>query len=278
MRALRQPGPVAAARAVSVAAHARPLDFTLTPGQTLNDALCGPMRAAGFAAGAIVLSGGVLEPASFVIPHPSPDADHVAYFSPARATVGPARIVAGCATFGVRDGGPFVHVHATWEDEFGMFGGHLLPHETIIRSSGTARAYGCADAAIVAVPDAETNFTLFEPRTVAGGDASGARASVVRIRPNEDFAPSLAAACARAGFARARLFGCVGSLIGAAFVDGRALPDTATEIFVRDAMILAGQTPTLDLVAIDMVGGIHAGRIAEQNPVCITVEALLIEA
>jgi predicted DNA-binding protein with PD1-like motif len=290
MRRLVQPGPVAAARSESFAAVGRVLDYDLAPGANLIEALTGPLLAAGFRSASITFAGAALHPFRYVLPGPPRDGTHVAWFSdphlpagdPARAT----RVETANATFGWRDGTPFVHCHGVWTEPDGTRrGGHMLPEETFLAAPAPARAWGLAVAAIRVDPDPETNFPLFHP--VAAEEPVGvaiagrpARLVVARVRPNEEIGAALVALCRRHGLHGAAVRGSLGSLIGAAFADGRTVADPATEVLVREGRIAPGPggalAAELDLVVVDGAGHPHAGRLApRENAVCITFEVML---
>jgi predicted DNA-binding protein with PD1-like motif len=275
VRRLTQPGPATGLRVESVAGRARRISYALEPGLTLNEALTRPLVAAGLGCAAISFSGAALDPFVYVVPHKSPDAAHVAWFSPPRAPTGGGAIEAACATFGWRDGAPFVHCHAVWREADGARrGGHIMPLETIVARGAQAEAWGCAEAAIEVAADAETNFSLFMPR--AREPAPDGRLAVVRVRPNEDIHAALEEACRRQGFARAAVRASLGSLVAPRFVDGGGTDDIATEILVRAGTISPADGATrLDIAVVDMAGGVHAGELARGTAVCITFEAML---
>ena len=293
MRRLLQPGPAPAERIESLAGAGIVLDYDLAPGRNLIEALTAPLIAAGLRCGAVVFADAALAPFRYVLPGPPRDDAHVAWFSdphvPAGDPAQPSWVESANATFGWRDGAPFVHCHGVWTEPDGTIrGGHMLPEETFLAAPARARAWGLADVAITVDSDPETNFPLFHPvtapagRTRAGGFVpDGAiRLVAARIRPNEDVGAALVALCARYGLARAAVRGSLGSLIGASFADGRVVPDLATEVLVRYGTVAPGAdgalAATLDLVVVDALGRPHEGRLATgENPVCITFEVML---
>jgi predicted DNA-binding protein with PD1-like motif len=125
-------------------------------------------------------------------------------------------------------------------------------------------------------PDAETNFSLFQPAPMPG-PAGGTRALVLRVRPNEDLAAALEAACRMHGFARAVLRGGVGSLVSPRFAEGTGTDDIATELLVTGGGVTtAGGAVSVALA--DMRGQVHAGSVVRgANAVCITCELVLEE-
>ncbi len=272
MRTLRQPGPVHPSRIDVVRGHARELRYLLAPGETLNDAVTGPLMRAGFQAATVTMPGAVLAPFSFVMPGPPDGPAHVAYFTAAISPPGETVIEQANATFGWAGGKPFIHCHAAWTEADGRRrGGHILPRETCVAVATEAVAWGLADARIETAPDAETNFTLFQPCVSA---ATGP-AVLARVKPNEDIVTAVEQIAAIAGFADATVRGSLGSLIGASFSDGRELDDIATEVLVRSGIVCNGKAE-LDLLVVDMQGRVHAGRLARgDNPVCITFDLML---
>ena len=287
MRSLRQPGPAAAERSESFAAAGRVIDYTLRPGRSLNEALTAPLVAAGMRAGAIVFGGCALAPFRYVLPGPARNPAHVAWFSDPHTPRGDPAARTGVeranATFGWRDGTPFVHCHGVWTEPDGARrGGHMLPDETFIAAAGPARAWALADVAISVDPDPETNFPLFHPVAVAEPPAAmdGPRLIVARLRPNQDLTAAIETVCRRHGIRAATLRGGLGSLIGARFADGREVADHATEVLVRAGHVAPGADgaprATLDLAVVDMEGTVHEGAlVAGENPVCITFELML---
>lgn len=290
MRQLVQPGPAPAERIESFAGLGLVLDYTLEPGRTLVAALTAPLVAAGLRSAAITFADAALAPFRYVLPGPPRDAAHVAWFSDPHDPGGPpgqpVRVETANATFGWRDGAPFVHCHGAWTEPDGAKrGGHMLPEETFLAAPVQARAWGLAEVAIVAESDPETNFPLFHPVPAPPGApepclGTPTRLVAARIRPNEEIGAALVALCRRHGLPAATVRGSLGSLIGAGFADGRVVPDLATEVLVRHGAV--GPRPDgtlaaeLDLIVVDAAGRPHAGRLAQgENPVCITFELML---
>jgi predicted DNA-binding protein with PD1-like motif len=275
MRHLLQPGPVSDQRIESFDARGQRIDFGLEAGLTLNEALTRPLLAAGLACATLRFAGVRLDPFAYVTPHPSPDAAHVAYFSPTRRPAGGAVVEVANATFGWRDGAPFVHCHGAWTQADGVRkGGHMLPLETIVAQGGAVNAWGTADVTIAAEPDAETNFPLFRPLR-RGGVAAGRGMVVARVRPNQDIMVALEDVCRRHGLSRATVRGSLGSLIGARFTDGRQVDDIATEVMVLQGDV-APDGARLEMLVVDMLGEVHRGWLTRgENPVCITFELML---
>jgi len=272
IRSLRQPGPTHPSRIDCFRGAVSSRRLTLQPGMTLNEAITGPLVAAGFQCGTVTFTGTELNPFHYVMPGPADDASHVAYFTAPRAPAGTTRVEQGNATFGWADGKPFVHCHAAWTEPDGSRrGGHILPLETIIAAPGEATAWAFNTIRIEATADPETNFTLFQP----SGNANTGSGLVARIKPNEDVVTALETIARTHGVRDAVVRGSLGSLIGARFTDGSQVVDHATEVLVREGFIRNGLAE-LDLLVVDMGGAVHEGWLRRgDNPVCITFDLFL---
>ena len=273
MRVLRQPGPLGFPRVDMASGAVEPLAFDLRPGVTLHEAVTGPMVAAGFQGGTVVVEALALSPFRYVMPGPPDDASHVAYFTAPVAPVGVTRLERANLTFGWADGAPFLHCHAVWvEPDGSRRGGHILPRETVLTSGGCATAWGFRDVRVETAFDAETNFTLFGVR---GATAAGAGAVMARVRPNQDVTLAVEAIASAHGWSDAVVRGSLGSLVGARFADGRVVEDIATEVFVRAGAVRSG-VATLDLAVVDMAGQVSDGVLARgQNAVLITFDLVV---
>lgn len=279
---MRQPGPAPLKRFESVVGTGRKLDFTLEPGLTLNEAVAGPLSKAGMKAASLVLEGGSFLPFQYLMPALSTDGHHAAWYSEPRAPSGETRLENGNVTFGERDGAPFVHCHATFIERDGKrHAGHVLPLQTTVGRPIRASAWCTKDVRMVAVPDAETGFTLFRPiASELNGNMDGPRVVIARVRPNTDIIETLEAILMTHGLAEARLRGGIGSLIGARYVDGSSVGDAATEVFVTNGFVSTRSNSTsLEIVMVDTKGAITRGQLLRgENPVCITFELFLEEA
>ncbi|QTL04679.1 DUF296 domain-containing protein [Aquabacter sp. L1I39] len=279
-RHMVHPGPVAEERMPSFGGRMERLDLMLEPGLTFCEAIARPLVAAGITAAGLNLSGVALAPFRYVRPSFSPDAEHVAFYSETFEAPAGTRIKAARTTFGYRDGKPFVHCHAIWEEGGVQKGGHLLPFEAVIAEPGQAIAYGCREVAMVALPDTETNFTLFGPTAAEGVHQPDGDCIIARVRPNEDLVGAIEALCRRHGVAEGLVRSGVGSIIGVQFEDGRTISEHPTEILIVDGTITpdaAGQPRAeIAIELIDTRGDVHTGQLARgQNPVLICLELVL---
>lgn len=274
MRRLAQPGPAPAERIVARAGQATALTVSLEAGRSLNGSLTAPLANAGFTCGTLVFGGIVLAPFRYYLPGPPRDDSHAAWFAgPHEAAF--ARVERANATFGWRDGAPYVHCHAVWiEPDGARRAGHIIPEASEVRDGAPAQAWALRDVRIEARVDPETNFPLFAP---SGLDGAGL--VVARIRPNEDLCEAVEALCRTRGIAAATIRGSVGSLVGARFTDGTGVDDLATEVLITHGAVRRaeeGPVAELGMIVADMRGGAQEGVLRRgENAVCITFELFL---
>jgi predicted DNA-binding protein with PD1-like motif len=113
------------------------------------------------------------------------------------------------------------------------------------------------------------------------------RVASVRLGPNEDLIEGLDQAAAQLGFRRALVRSGLGSLTDAAFASASGAPrriaGPAVEILAISGEIALdddGTDPAAGVSGLvgDTDGAVWSGRfLAGQNPVCVTVEAVLEE-
>jgi predicted DNA-binding protein with PD1-like motif len=274
MRAIRQPGPASAARAVIVPVGTMPVDLVLPAGLRLLDALAVLLDDAESAC--LTLTGGAFGPFAYVMPAESPDAAHAAYYSATHRPPGATVLDIAAVTLGLRDGRPFFHCHALWQEAGGRQGcGHVLPDETFVHAPIHARGVAIVGARFAVTPDAETGFSLFMPEPTGTQPPEGGHPGVaIRLAPNQDLSTALESAARAAGFSRAVVHGGVASLIGARFTDAPPLDGFATEMLVRSGTV--GPETALDIAIVDLHGTIGTGRLAAgDNPVLMTFEGVL---
>ncbi len=279
MRMVPQPGPAPAERVVAVESRGRRVAFDLRPGRLLIDAVREAFAGEGATSGVLRLEGGALEPLAYVMPALSPTPRHAAFYSETHRPAGGGRLAMGALTFGLRDGAPFFHCHALWDEADGaLHGGHVLPEETRIGATIRASGVALSDAVFEASPDPETNLPLLAPRPLGEGRAGPFH--VLRLRPNQDLAGALEAYCAAKGIRAATLHGGVGSIVGARFADGSHVEPFATEMAIAAGRVAPaeGGAPVaeVDVGLVDLERRIARGRLVRgDNPVLMTLEVVL---
>lgn len=251
----------------------------LKAGKSVNQAITGALGAAGFSSGYARLAGVQLEPLRYVMPAPSPDDAHAAWYSETFAPPGMAIVEDAGLVAGIRDGAPFIHCHGIWQTEnVERLGGHLLPHAAVIAKDVTIEAWGLAGANFVARDDAETNFKLFAAETADthAGRENGVRALACTIRPNVELGKVVVDICRAHGFTHASVEG-VGSFVGVDFADDRFVDSYATEVFITSGRVENGACD-LDVALVDLSGALHEGTLLRSsNRVCVTFELLIRE-
>ncbi|QRE76055.1 PCC domain-containing protein [Methylobacterium aquaticum] len=272
---LAQPGPARPERWLAAGGALLHQAFDLAPGRTLLDAVAGPLT--GMRGGVVHLSGGSFSPFHYVMPALSADPRFAAYYSETYRPAGETRLERASATFGERDGAPFLHVHGTWIEPDGRRrAGHLLPAEVVVAQPIRAEAWVTAGAAWRVEPDAETNFSLFTPAPLPGAETG---CLLLKIQPNEEIHAAIEAAARAHHLAAARVRG-IGSIVRPAFADGRVIPTIASEVLIRDGFVRpgpdGGPVVHLDIAVVDVAGDIHEGVLKRgANPACITFELTL---
>src|SRR5690606_23502370 len=157
---------------------------------------------AGCDGGFLAIEGGACDPFRYVLPAFSPDKDHAAWYSDTFAPAAGGRFITATAIVGERDGAPFLHCHGIWDTGVGELRlGHLLRSDSTVRQPILVACYGSRTATFQAIPDPETNFTLFS----ATGESSAGNGILLRIRPNEDVCRAIEEVCTLHGIEQARI-------------------------------------------------------------------------
>ncbi|HMN71292.1 MAG TPA: DUF296 domain-containing protein [Rhodoblastus sp.] len=279
-----QPGPALAPRVVAVEGRGRAFRMPLAAGALLVDAVRDGFAREGFVSGALNIGDLALGPFAYVMPALSKDGKNAAFYSETFRPEGVTRFECGALTFGSRDSAPFFHCHGLWREANGRRrGGHVLPEETRLAEDATVEAFGIVGANFEAAADPETNFKLFGPvRAPARAAQTDRRAFALRLRPNQCFHAALEDFAREAGLAHARIYGGVGSTIGALFEDGQEIRNFATEMFIRkgDIARAAGDARTahLDVGVVDCAGVMAEGLLQRGgNRILMTLELIVAE-
>lgn len=268
--ALRHPGPPARDRRQAVPAHLRQIEGRIEAGRVLMDEVARLFDEADLKGGVLWLNGVIAAPFRYVLPALSTDGVHAAYYSETHAPDGEV-ILGNCvAIVGWRDGKRFLHCHGDWRKQDGeVVMGHLLPLESRVAAPVTLRGMGAREAWFDAVPDPETNFTLFS------ADGKGVGSSLLlRLRPGEDVVTAVAEVAAAHGVRQARVHG-IGSICNPVFSDGRQVDCVATEVRI-DAGEVFGNDCSLAVSLVDVDGHIHSGELMRGvNIVGVTFEIII---
>lgn len=279
LRLIAHPGPRQPDRSSALACQAVPVQLHLRAGQSLAQAVAAAFAQAGFAYGYLRLDGAVLAPLHFVIPAPSPDGEHAAWYSATRQMGAAATIRSGGAHLGLRDGAPFVHCHGLWDGPDNRMGaGHILCDQSRVAQDCTLSGWGLLGAGLVARYDEETRFTLFQP--TPQGTAGAVNACLVTLRPNQDILSGLQAVAAAHGIAAAQVEG-IGSLVATQFDDCCQIDSFATEILILDGGLTGGTDDgcaTLRVASVGFDGDARCGQlVAGANAICVTAELLVLD-
>lgn len=276
-RSLRHPGTPPPERAVVEPVRLEPLHGTLRPGHTVLEEVSRLFREAGAAGGVLHLTGGRCRPYRYVIPAPSRNGVHAAWYSDTFGPPGGAAIREAVAIVGLEAGEPFLHCHGRWHAEEPGFpeAGHMLANESVVEVPIEVAGLAAHGAAFERLPDAETAFSLFAPTRRDGSvEPNGL---LLRLRPGEDVTLAVERICAEAGIRRARIHG-IGSVDGVRFAGGGRMDCAATEIFVRGGTLDPADGARIPVTVVDVEGCVETGVLERgDNPVGVTFE-IVVEA
>lgn len=270
MRQVTHPGPVHPTRIDIAPAGGEAINVTLAAGLPLEDAVAEATK--GYDSAWLEVENAPVAQLDYVIPAHAPDDAHVAWYSETHSFDGPGTIDHLGMIVGRHQGASFLHGHGLWTPAGGAQAmGHILAPRTVLAAPVLVKGYGLKGAGFDRLPDPETNFDLFQVRQGAGGVGY----AVVRLRPNQDFATALDAACAQLGWAAAEVQG-IGSLIGAQFADGTTLDSLPSEFLITRARAGAeAEAPEIVIVGIDGRKVLSGPLTCSDNPVLITAELVL---
>ena len=263
-RVVQHPGSVAAARVSALSCRATRRRVTLPAGATLLNAMT---EAADGAGAWFDLTDLPVEKLTFVRPAPSPDDRHVAWYS-VETELRDAVIERAGAHLGRRDGAAFAHIHGLWRAEDGAcHAGHLLAEKTVLSTDHTVDVWLLKGAMLETAPDAETEFTLFQPVAIEPVDSPNA--VLATIRPNEVIEDGIEKCAAVFGSSVSAVKG-LGSFVGTQLQGQPALMAIATEV------LLFGENGRC-AISVGLEGPPVRGELtARANRVCVTFEVLLL--
>lgn len=282
LRHLHHPGLALEPRVDMVAGHGDVFSITLAAGATLHDAIARGLGERGIESASLSFAEAILDPLVYYLPAVVEGPYLRFWYSDGQKPEGGGRLELAHASFGRRDGAPFVHCHGIWLERDGLWhGGHVVPTESVLAGPVEARVAVLPGAAILSELDPETDYQLFHP--VPGGElgTTGPRLAYARVKPNADLTEAVEAACRQLGYRSAAVRG-LGSLIGARFTDGSLIEDQGSEILITRGHVSPGPdgqpSATLDICFSGFSGLASRGRLLRgENPVCITFELLIEE-
>lgn len=269
---LTHPGPADPNRIQITPCRAHPLELTLRADMPLDQAIIMAVQAAGFRAAWLWVADAPCDRLSYVIPGPPPGDGRVAFYSDTHVlrpdgTALP-RITAMGLHLGQGDDGPAIHAHGLWNDAQGQpHMGHLRPEETMLSRDLRIAGWGLDGAIFRRMPDPETGFDLFAPCRTEPKHSGGYPARLLRLRPQLDLAPTLAALTRP----NAKVAG-LGSLVGATFAAEPCIDPPASEI-----LILGHDQERLKVAAVGQNGVLRQDWLSGVNRICITAELLVID-
>ncbi|WP_312796360.1 DUF296 domain-containing protein [Tianweitania sp.] len=277
LRSIHHPGTPDQPRMLAETCSVRRLNLRFAAGVPVLEAVAQALASEGIDSAVIEIEGGSFAPLVYVIPAPSPDDSHAAWYSDTRQPDGVALGESLVMSFGRRQGKPFIHCHGIWVHADGFRGaGHLIPHEAMFAEEVEATVYAVSGAIFDQQQDAETNFTLLTPVPNGVVQPDEDRGVLLRIKPNTDIHAAVEDAAKSAGITSGTLHG-IGSLVGCDFADGTHMASYASELFIREGRVEAGRA-ALDIAIVDIDAAIFEGEITRgTNPVCVTCELLIVE-
>lgn len=284
---IQHPGPAAPDRLQIQSGSLNRIEVELAPGMPIVESIGQVLDPMGIGAAALHFEDLAFAPMRYVKPTYSDTPDRVAFYSSTHAPEGVQNIDLATATYGTKDGAPFIHCHAIWKKADGQIeGGHILPYEARLAGPTRMVAYATSDAAMTVVPDEETNFSLFSALqmpgktiTIPSHDQDG-MLIVARIRPNQDLVSAIETICRHCGISKARVISGIGSTVGAAMEGKDLIRKIPTELLVASGTVDVDANGTsridMDTYLIDADGHVHRGTmIRNANPVLICFELFL---
>lgn len=274
---IRHPGPACEQRKSFVRGEVRSWTVCLPAGAMLMDAISQALQDCQGGAVFLSIAGLRLRCGNYVLPAESPDAQHVAWYSATHA-MGACRFMHGTVVVGRKDGKWSAHCHALWQNAEGQQAlGHVLCDDACIAEPWEAVFHVFDGGGLRVAFDPETQFSLLTPYA-QDTQVDRANAVLMTLKPHEDVRSALNELCLALQIDSAKVMG-VGSLIGAAFVEGPPMVSALSEmLLLPGAAVVRGQCTALPVACVNPEAVIYQGDLLTgQGPVLITCELLLIE-
>ncbi|WP_299484055.1 hypothetical protein [uncultured Roseibium sp.] len=273
---IRHPGPVNSTRRPFALCSAKRIDLQIPAGEPLLDKLGEWAERENFSSAVLDLSGVKLKSFEYVMPDCAIDDRHVAWYSDTQ-NCRSATIREGVAILGWRDGRWFTHAHAYWPHNNANHLGHLLPHTLVAEDTSRITGWGLSSASFVAKEDPETEFTLYRTVQNTGAKTDTANALITTLAPFEDLTASIADLAKQLDTETYEVLG-LGSLAGAAFIDGKPMTGLISEILLQPGAVGRRDGDVkIPIRCVDLDGGLHSGYVLEGGaPTLVTCELLLV--
>jgi len=235
----------------------------------LREAIAAPLLAAGIVSASVRLENVQFAPFHYVRPALSATPDHAAYYSDQFSQPAVCMMRAN-ATFGSKDGAPFVHCHAWWEDADGNCeGGHVLTDLSLIAAPVAAMAWAVAMWRCRSTTIRRPIFRCFirwpVPRRRRLPLLKNSRAQPWHASGRIRICPMRWKKSAPPRFDHAIIRGSLGSIVGAVFEDGRIIPERATEILVENGRVDIDAAGTL-MTTLDIFSDRYSRRRTSRTP------------
>ncbi|NHQ75315.1 DNA-binding protein [Roseovarius gahaiensis] len=277
---ISHPGPAEPDRIQCARGTLKRVSATLTPGKTICESIADALAPHGLRAAALRFDGLTFAPLRYVRPSYCPDGTRIAFYTKTYAPPGTVRVETVAATWGNKDGMPFIHMHGVWSDAEGTHvGGHILPYEAIVARPARLRAVGTSEVAFGVFHDHETGFDLFGLAPDTPGTAEGTFVAL-RLRPNVDLVKGIEDACRAKGIRSARILSGIGSTAGVDLNGQPTVMKLPTEHVITGGSIEPDShgNPRLEVTTelVDVDGIVHRGTPTRgENPVLICFELFL---
>lgn len=277
---IAHPGPAEPDRVQSARGTLQRVTVDLAPGKPICASIAEALAPYEMRSAALRFDDLAFAPLHFVRPSYCPDGTRVAFYTKTFSPPGTVPMDTVAATWGEKNGAPFIHMHGIWSDPDGTpVGGHVLPFEAVVARPARLTAIGTSDVAVRVFPDPETGFDLFGVDPETPGTTDGGLL-VIRLRPNTDLVTGIEHACKAHGIRTARILSGIGSTAGVDLIDQDEVMKLPTEHVITEGQIttdIDGNCRlelTTELVDVD--GKVHRGVPTRgENPVLICFEVFL---
>jgi len=171
MRQAKHPGPPELPRRLAIpAAAAGEFRLVLPEGSELHAGLIAALGDLGLTDASLRLVSGSFRAFSYLTGQPDRSGARLATYGAPTILAPPVTLIGANALVGANaEGQPALHCHAVVVDKAGqVHGGHLPPDACIVGAEGlVVQVLGLAEGGFAVGYDAETNYSIFQPRAMA---------------------------------------------------------------------------------------------------------------